>query len=205
MAKATWRSDETWVDALEGRLADGPTVVQELASFLERILRRVTRGRMAAEDVADLVQESMARIVQNLGRFRGDSAFTTWAGGVATRVAFTELRRRSVRAGLHESFEALAPTATCPVTPPPDEAASKAQLVHALRSAIATELTERQRAAVLAELRGIPTIEIAERLGIQQNALYKLTHDARKKLRKALLAGGFTEESIHTATAEEAG
>jgi len=67
----------------------------------------------------------------------------------------------------------------------------------ALRHAIATQLSERQRVAILAELRGVPTVEIAERLGSNQNALYKLTHDARKKLRTALVADGFTAESLH--------
>ena len=64
---------------------------------------------------------------------------------------------------------------------------------------IAEDLTERQRTAILAELRGVPTIEIAERMGTNQNALYKLVHDARKKLRRALLDAGFSESELRAA------
>ena len=71
-------------------------------------------------------------------------------------------------------------------TPSPLDAASKSDMLQALRQSIDTCLTDRQRTAILAELRGIPTLEIAARLGITQNALYKLAHDARKKLRAAL-------------------
>ena len=52
---------------------------------------------------------------------------------------------------------------------------------------------------IVAELQGIPTIEIAEHLGTNQNALYKLGHDARRKLRAALNDAGFTGEHIHDA------
>ena len=45
-------------------------------------------------------------------------------------------------------------------------------------------------------------IEIAERMNTTQNALYKLTHDARKKLRQALLDAGFTAESLHRSALE---
>ena len=39
-------------------------------------------------------------------------------------------------------------------------------------------------------------------MSTSQNALYKLTHDARRKLRQALLAGGFTAESPHQRAVE---
>ena len=48
-----------------------------------------------------------------------------------------------------------------------------------------------QRVAVVGELRGLPTSEIAARLGTNRNALYKLHHDARRKLRDGLVAAGY--------------
>jgi RNA polymerase sigma-70 factor (ECF subfamily) len=150
--------------------------------------------------VGELVQDTMVRIVESLARFRGDSAFTTWAAGIGTRVLFTELRRRRTRERRRDPFdEALADSRELGA-PAPDAAASRNELLAALERAIATSLSERQRAAILAELRGVPTVEIAERLGTNPNALYKLTHDARRKLRRALADEGFGAESLRAAS-----
>ena len=43
-------------------------------------------------------------------------------------------------------------------------------------------LTEKQRNALLAELAGLPTGEIARRYQTTNGAVYKLTYDARKAL-----------------------
>jgi hypothetical protein len=47
--------------------------------------------------------------------------------------------------------------------------------------------------------KGMPQDEIARYLGSNRNALYKLTHDARKRLRQGLEAAGFTAEDVGTA------
>ena len=47
----------------------------------------------------------------------------------------------------------------------------------------------------------MPSARIVEELNTNPNALYKLYHDARKKLREALLARGFSEEDVRAATA----
>jgi len=65
-----------------------------------------------------------------------------------------------------------------------------------LQLAITDTLTERQRTAVLGELTGVPSDVLAERLGVNRNALYKLHHDARKKLKAVILAAGFTERDV---------
>lgn len=198
------RPDEVWIEALRGVGAEHSEAVQELTVYLRRVLWRTLHGRVDPDDLAELVQESLARIVRGLDAFRGDSAFPTWATGVATRVAFTELRRRSVRANAVESFDAVREEVQRleSETPPPDEAAAHRDLLAALRLAIRTRLTHRQRVAILAELRGVPTVEIAAQLETNQNALYKLTHDARKKLRAALLEAGFGEDALHARASE---
>jgi len=53
---------------------------------------------------------------------------------------------------------------------------------------IHTGLTEKQRSALLAELKEIPQDEITRHTGSNRNAIYKLTHDARNRLKKDLEA-----------------
>ena len=57
---------------------------------------------------------------------------------------------------------------------------------------INTELTEKQRTALFAELGGLPQEEIGRRTGSNRNAIYKLTHDARKRLKQGLATAGYT-------------
>ena len=64
---------------------------------------------------------------------------------------------------------------------------------------ISEQSTGKQWLALTAELNGIPQDEIARQLGSNRNAVYKLTHDARRKLRAGLEAAGFGADSWHEA------
>ena len=59
------------------------------------------------------------------------------------------------------------------------------------------ELSERQRAALVALMvEGVPMDVVADRLGTNRNALYKLLHDARKRLRSRLEDRGYNIETL---------
>jgi RNA polymerase sigma-70 factor (ECF subfamily) len=52
---------------------------------------------------------------------------------------------------------------------------------------IETDLTDRQRTAMVAILQGgMPIDEVARKMDTNRNALYKLIHDARKRLQQSL-------------------
>ena len=201
------RSNEDWIRAIREQGSGSGDAMQELHDYLRRALAKVLRRQNISEDdLTDFTQETLLQLVKSIHRFRGDSAFTTWATAVATRVAFTELRRRRARENHQEEWESLFGGAEEPAVSNrelPESDLSRNQLLEALNRAIQSKLTDRQRAVVVAELRGIPTIQIAEKLGTNQNALYKMHHDARKKLRMALVAEGYTPELLHE-FAEEA-
>jgi RNA polymerase sigma-70 factor (ECF subfamily) len=205
------RDNDAWVAAIRddgGADPVAPVAIDELRHYLTRMLAKVLNRQadVTDDDLADFTQDALVRIVASIDSFRGDSAFTTWATAVATRVAFTALRRRRARAEGQRRFEeatkhALEPT-TLQYAVPGEVGESRAHLFSALAKAIDNTLSERQRIAIQCELRGLPTIEIARRLGTNQNALYKLAHDARKKLRAALQESGFTPESVNDTLAE---
>jgi RNA polymerase sigma-70 factor (ECF subfamily) len=70
-----------------------------------------------------------------------------------------------------------------------------------LKELIDSQLSQRQWTAITAELAGMPLPQIAEKLDSNTNSIYKLLHDARKKLRSGLEACGFTIEDVHEAWA----
>ena len=57
-------------------------------------------------------------------------------------------------------------------------------------------LTARQRAVLVAELNGMPHAEIAAALGMTKNALYKLAHDARKRVKLQLETAGISASEV---------
>ena len=68
-------------------------------------------------------------------------------------------------------------------------------LLAALRRAVDTELTARQREVFVAiVVNDVPLDALAVRLGSNRNALYKMMFDARRKLRAALAAHGYLDD-----------
>jgi RNA polymerase sigma-70 factor (ECF subfamily) len=58
------------------------------------------------------------------------------------------------------------------------------------------ELTDKQRTALTAIMEGFPLEEAARRLGTNRNALYKMLHDARLRLKKRLEKEGLTPSEV---------
>jgi len=157
--------------------------------LLAGLQRALGRKGVASDQCEDFAQDALLRILQQLETFRGDSKFTTWAMTIATRIAFDELRHRR---WADVSFDALIADAHSPVRFQPhpqlgqERELSRARLYASLREAIEIELTDKQRAVLCAELEGMPHSEIAASLRMTRNALYKLAHDARKKIKRRL-------------------
>jgi RNA polymerase sigma-70 factor (ECF subfamily) len=143
-----------------------------------------------AQDAAD---DAAVSVLRRLGDFRGESSFRTWAYKFALLEAAVKVRRRAWRdreVTLEpEHWESLAHAG-----PGPDDDAENAALLEAVREGIRTALTPRQRHVLVAVvLEGVPIDVLAERLGSNRNALYKLLHDARRRLRSHVAAAGFPE------------
>ena len=72
-----------------------------------------------------------------------------------------------------------------------------------IRRVIDEELTERQRRAlIMLGMQGMPMEEAAKRLKTNRNALYKLLHDARLRLKQRLQTEGLDAQEVLTAFEE---
>jgi len=148
----------------------------------------------------DFAQEALIKITSQLDSFRGESRFTTWAQKIAMNVALTELRRRRWRdVSLQDLYARREGTDRGPADPhlTSEQLALQNTVLRDLRRMIDEELTDRQREAVVAViLEGMPISEVARRMGTNQNALYKLLHDARKKLKRQMEAAGLSAKEV---------
>jgi RNA polymerase sigma-70 factor (ECF subfamily) len=186
------RGNGDWLVAVR---AQEPQALEELRAVLRAGLRRgLSRQSVSEAQLDDFAQDALLEVMASVDRFRGASAFSTWALSIALRTAFDELRKaRWKDVSLEQVLER-------PDPPPHDDALTRARALELLRDAIATELTAHQRETLVAVLKleeaGMPIGEIAARLHTNRNALYKLTHDARLRLKAALIARGITAADV---------
>ena len=147
-------------------------------------------------------------LFRSLHTFEGRSQFTTWAHKIAIRIALSELRRKRWR---DSSLDALVDDEESPAPESlladhragPDVAAERNDMMTRVRRVLNEELTERQREAlVLLGVQNLPMEDVARRLKTNRNALYKLLHDARLRLKRRLKNEGLTAQEVLTAFEE---
>jgi RNA polymerase sigma-70 factor (ECF subfamily) len=158
------------------------------AAALELLVAKVDRHRLAepavrrlilnGSDVEDVLQDVLIRLVRSIGRFRGESRFTTWLYRLARNTSIDSLRRRRDADSL-----------------PEDQAVSDAVR---LSSMIATreslndlinQLPEKYREpVVLRDVHQLPYEVVAQRLDLNLN-----TTKSRIARGRAILAGLISE------------
>jgi RNA polymerase sigma-70 factor (ECF subfamily) len=74
----------------------------------------------------------------------------------------------------------------------PDQSAIQDEVQEIIREVIEQELTDKQRRVLIMMIfNEVPMDEVARRLDTNRNAIYKMLHDARRKLKNRLQARGF--------------
>ncbi len=202
------RSNTEWVSELrlagparEAALADLRTIIVSglrfaLTNWLD------TNGPAFDSLAEDVAQETLLKVLAHLDSFEGRSRFTTWTHKIAVRVALTELRRRRWKDvsldNLLETEQGEAnPDMARDSGPGPETMAERTEILSRLQHMLDEELTEKQRRALLvASTSDLPLEEVARRLGTERNALYKLLHDARLKLKRRLARDGLSPAEV---------
>jgi len=165
----------------------------------EAFRRRANLPADIAGDLDDLclqaANDAVSAIIRKLDEFRGASRFTTWAYKFAVLEISVRLRRRvwsTRRVDLDEvSWSRLEGS-----VPPAERDLEERELLSAVRNAVETTLTEHQRHVFLAVVaEEIPIDVVADRMGTTRGAVYKVLHDARRKLRKVLQSTGHVESA----------
>jgi RNA polymerase sigma-70 factor (ECF subfamily) len=205
------RTNEQWLADLQ---SEGPTrdaALEDLrAVIMKGLPYALSRWVSPSEPqfeflVEEVTQESLMRILNRLHTFEGRSQFTTWAHKVAIRIALSELRRKRWRDSsleeLVEDEESPAPESLLEdSSASPETSVERADMMTRVRRIIAEELTDRQREALmLLSVQNMPMEDAAVKLKTNRNALYKLLHDARLRLKRRLSLEGLSAQEVLTA------
>jgi len=192
------RTNEAWLSDLRANGEIRSTALEDLRAVIQKGLPYAL-SRWLSPDlpqfnalVDEVTQETLLRVLDQLGTFEGRSQFTTWVHKIAVRIALTELRRKRWR---DSSLDELTENEDAPPPPglladsqaSPETSAERGDMMTRVRRIIEEELTDRQRQAlILLGVQDMPIEDAARKLKTNRNALYKLLHDARLRLRTRL-------------------
>ena len=189
-----------WLRGVAGEGARRDAALARLHELLVRIARselarRGPRLSITGPELEDLAYQAAAdallAITAKVGQFRGESRFTTWAYKFVIFEVSAKIGRhcRPHPVVLLDAQDWAALPARFGFDPALE--AEWGDLLAALRRAVDTELTPRQREVFVAiVVNGVPLDTLVLTLGSSRNAIYKTMFDARRKLRAALVASG---------------
>lgn len=204
--ESSLRSNNEWVKSLTSPTDE--RAVTELRDIIIRSLKPALYkyiDRELDQFVEDTAQDALLKILDKVHTFRGESKFTTWAMKIAVREGLSELRRKkwkdiSIQDLISASDDNSSEINTMEFSandPDPEQLANQNIVLDKVMEIIEHELSDKQKMAIQAlMIHGISVTVVAEQMGISRNALYKLVHDARVKLKKKMAEGGMDPENI---------
>jgi len=210
----TTRTNDQWISDLSTDGAAREAALEDLHAIILRGLpfalsRWLSPSNPLFESLSEEVaQETLLRVLDQLHTFEGRSQFTTWVHKIAIRIALTELRRKRWQ---DSSLDEMVDDEETPVSPriledtsaTPEKKTERTDMMERIQRVIDEELTERQRRAmIMLGMQGMPMEEAAKRLKTNRNALYKLLHDARLRLKQRLQTEGLDVQEVLAAFEE---
>ena len=192
------RTNESWLSDLRAEGDVKSAAIEDLRAVIKKGLPYALSRWLSPSVpqfnalVDEVTQETLLRVLDQMDTFEGRSQFTTWVHKIAIRIALTELRRKRWR---DISLDEMTENEDLP--PPqglledsqagPENLAERSDMLAHIRRVIQEELTERQRKALtMLALQDISMEDAARKLKTNRNALYKLLHDARLRLKTRL-------------------
>jgi RNA polymerase sigma-70 factor, ECF subfamily len=170
--------DLTLRRAQQGERAALDELVERYHSLVHALVWRMACAQ-GDSHVADLVQDSLIRVIQNIGRFdlAGPARLSTWILTITTRVVLNDRRRPPVRETKFEPVAAIDPAT----------AAADTELATSIARAV-LELPDAHRIAfVLREYHDLDYSEIAKMLDIDVGTVKSRLSRARAAVRETLL------------------
>jgi RNA polymerase sigma-70 factor (ECF subfamily) len=150
----------------------------------------IVRNETEAEDGA---QDAMVNAYRHLGKFRGESKFSTWLATIAMNEGRQKLRRakRAKEDSLEEPLEGeegeFTPAPLTDWREIPLEALERKELREALRDAVGQLPGIYRQIFTFRDLDGMNVAETAAALGINENMVKVRLHRARMMLQKRLV------------------
>lgn len=202
------RDNDAWVRDLSEPGVKREAALQDLHRLLLKGLSRGLSKWLSSNNpefddlVEDTAQETLIRVLSQLETFEGRGKFEHWAYKISVRIALNELRRRKWKNVsldyLQEENDGKKRAFQFPsLDPSLDTSLMRKELMNLIQRIIEEDLTPKQRKVMVAVLiQEVPMEEVARRINSNRNAVYKLLHDARQKLKARLEKSGHSPKAL---------
>ena len=183
------RESELIARAVSG---DGDAFAELVQPFEAKVYNLACRMCGSREDAYDLAQEAFLKVYRALGRFKGDSSFSTWLYRVVANTCLDQIRRtRRSRAVL--SLDAPVDTEggslrrePADASFDPEDAALRAEVQREVRAVVLQLAPDHRLAIVLRDFEDFSYEEIADTLGKSEGAIRVIQHRALRQLKKLI-------------------
>ena len=200
------RTNDEWVSDLRAGDERQSLALEDLRAIILRGLPYALSGKLPSTSpvllalTEEVAQETLLRVLAHLNTFEGRSKFTTWVQKIAVRQALGELRHRrwgEVPLPEMQSEGETTPRDIPDTQPDPETIALRNDMIQRVNRIINEELTAKQRQVVnFIAIQGLPIETTARQMNMKPNAIYKLLHDARVRLKRRLEDEGLTPAQV---------
>ncbi len=197
------RSNSDWLDSLETGSPGFDSAIFDLRTLLMKGLTRSfgNHRKLSYENLEDFCQDALMKILSAKERFSGKSQFTTWAMKVAVNLVLSEIRKKSwdnVSLDVMDDSEPFLDIRRgSGFFSTTEQKVLRKDMADTCNMLIRKFLSKRQRRALIYSMKyGMPLDEVARRTDSTRNSVYKLLHDARKKLKQEMENLGITRQDI---------
>lgn len=169
-----------------GAIAGGSVLPAELEGRLRALARAILHDEEEADDV---VQETIVRVLANIGQFSHRASYSTWVTRIMMHEAFARLRRRKRVQQLDDSGYSNHVAATPAFSRRarnPEERLIDREFDALLLTAVRILPEEERPTFILRALEGLNTEEVASRLNISYTCAKTRLYRARQLLRERL-------------------
>jgi RNA polymerase sigma-70 factor (ECF subfamily) len=142
-------------------------------------------------------------VIDKLDSFQGRSKFTTWVYKIGVNIGLGQLRLKKWKEVSLDKLEEGNEPDEMPSerfaadAPNPEGMLERKNVIEMVQNVMKEELTPRQHQVMMAvAVQGTPLNVVAERIGSNRNALYKLIHDARLRLKRRLEREGLSPAEL---------
>ena len=169
-----------------------------LESQQDRLYHVILRMVSHRDDAAELTQETLLKIIEHIGSYRGEAALTTWMVRIAMNQALSHLRKRRVRkslsldasfsnhAGQDHQASTLGQQMVDEREPAPDQRVQTRERIDCLLAAVSQLDADFRAVIVLRDFDQMDYQQIAQTLEVKVGTVKSRLFRARLALRQAL-------------------
>lgn len=174
--------------SVSGDIEAFETLIQSHQKKVYNIALRMTKN---PEDAQELAQDAIVRAFTSIGKFRGDSSFSTWLYRITINVC-TDFLRKKNKAVLISMEQGAASNDNQQgiqveeEAPGPEELAEKKQLKKLVREAMDSLSDEHRQVLILRDIMDLSYKEIANTLNLNEGTIKSRINRARAGLKKII-------------------